>query len=59
MISSSQTTLLSALCSIGVDNSFAYRKVIAQTNGVTDYTGTDAQNTQPFNLLKQGKLIKP
>ncbi|MGN1111682.1 MAG: CHAP domain-containing protein [Acutalibacteraceae bacterium] len=57
--SSSQTTLLSALSSIGVDNSFAYRKVIAQANGITNYTGTAAQNTQLFNLLKQGKLINP
>ncbi|MGN1113270.1 MAG: hypothetical protein ACI4RP_08700, partial [Acutalibacteraceae bacterium] len=57
--SSSQTTIAAALSSIGVDNSFAYRKKIAAANNITNYSGTAAQNTQMLNLLKQGKLIKP
>ncbi|MGN0502559.1 MAG: hypothetical protein ACI4HN_06510, partial [Ruminococcus sp.] len=56
---SSYTTISTALASIGVDNSYAYRKEIAAVNDITDYSGTAEQNTQMLNLLKQGKLIVP
>ncbi len=57
--SSSYNSIVDALNSIGVDSSFAYRKRIAEANGITNYTGTAAQNTKLLNLLKQGKLINP
>ena len=47
-----------ALKSIGVDNSYAYRAKLAQANGISNYTGTAAQNTELLYLLKKGKLIK-
>ena len=56
--SSSQTSLVDALKSIGVDSSYSNRKQIAELNGISDYTGTSAQNNQLLSLLKQGKLIK-
>lgn len=57
--SSSQTSIVAALNSVGAQSSFAYRKTIAAANGITNYSGTAAQNTQMLNLLKQGKLIVP
>ena len=57
--SSSQTSIVNALKSIGADSSYSYRKKIAAANGISGYSGTAAQNTQMLNLLKQGKLIKP
>ncbi|MBP5380094.1 MAG: glucosaminidase domain-containing protein [Ruminococcus sp.] len=56
---SSYTSIVDALNSIGVDSSYAYRKKIAEANGITNYSGTAAQNTKLLNLLKQGKLINP
>ncbi|MGN0491477.1 dockerin type I domain-containing protein [Ruminococcus sp.] len=56
---SSYSTISTALASIGVDNSKAYRTQIAAANGITNYTGTAEQNMQMLNLLKQGKLIVP
>ena len=53
------SSLVDALKSIGVANTFANRKKIANKNGIKLYTGTAKQNTQLLNLLKQGKLIKP
>lgn len=52
-------SILEALKSIGVNNSFAYRSKIAIKNGIDNYTGTAQQNAQMLNLLKQGKLLKP
>jgi len=52
-------SLVDALNSINVDSSFNNRARIAEVNGISNYTGTAAQNTQMLNLLKQGKLIKP
>lgn len=57
--SSSQTSIVDALASIGVDSSKAYRTVIASANGITDYTGTADQNTKMLALLKSGLLINP
>ena len=52
-------SLVDALKSIGVTNTFANRTKIANKNGIKSYTGTAEQNTKLLNLLKQGKLIKP
>ena len=41
------------------NSTFSYRKKIAQANGIKNYIGTAAQNTELLNKLKQGKLIKP
>ena len=50
--------LIAALNSIKIDSSYANREKIAKTNGISNYTGTAAQNTKIFDLLKQGKLVK-
>lgn len=57
--SSSYTSIVSALNSVGADSSYAYRQAIANANSIYGYTGSAAQNTQMLNLLKAGKLIKP
>ena len=55
----SSTSLVDALKAVGVsDTSLANRKKIAAANGISNYTGTSAQNTQLLSLLKSGKLIK-
>ena len=51
-------SIVDYLKSIGQDSSFTNRKKLAQANGISNYTGTAAQNTQLLNLLKQGKLKK-
>ena len=56
---SSYTSLVDALNSIKVDSSMANRKKIAAANGISNYTGTAAQNTALLDKLKAGKLIKP
>ena len=56
---SSYTSLYPALESVGVNCDWELHKKIAAVNGITNFTGTVAQNTQLLNLLKQGKLIKP
>ncbi len=55
---SSHTSIVTALNSIGVDSSKTNRTKIAKLNGITDYSGTAAQNTKMLSLLKSGKLIK-
>lgn len=57
--SSSCSTLIQGLEEIGVDSSKENRALIAKANGITDYAYTAEQNTQLFNLLKEGKLIDP
>lgn len=52
-------SIVTALTAIGASSSYAYRTTIASVNGIKNYTGTAAQNTQMLNLLKQGKLICP
>lgn len=54
-----ETSLVDALRSVGAKSDFSYRKVIAKTNGISDYIGTYKQNTEMLKLLKYGKLIKP
>lgn len=57
--SSSFTSIVDALKSIGVDSSMSNRKVIASANGISGYSGTSDQNTQMLNLLKSGQLKNP
>lgn len=38
------------------DSSFANRKKLAEANGIKNYSGTSAQNTNLLNLLRNGKL---
>lgn len=53
------TSLISGLAGVGErDTSFNHRKKIAAANGISNYTGTAAQNLKLLALLKQGKLIK-
>ncbi|MDE5557720.1 MAG: RICIN domain-containing protein [Ruminococcus sp.] len=56
---SSYDSLIEALDSIGVDSSKAYRKRIAEANGISDYSYSAEQNTYMLNLLKEGRLISP
>lgn len=51
-------TLIDCLNKIGVDSSYNNRKKIAVVNGITNYSGTAAQNIELLNLLKEGNLIK-
>lgn len=51
-------SIVDGLKSIGVDSSYANRKKIAIANGISNYSGTAAQNTQLCSLAKHGKLIK-
>lgn len=52
------TLLIAALDAIKVDSSFANREKIAKANNISGYTETIDQDTQMFDLLKQGTLIK-
>lgn len=51
-----KATLSVALSSLGIDNSYTYRKMIAVKNNIEGYRGTAAQNTQMYNLLVAGLL---
>lgn len=53
-----KTTLYNAMTALGLDGSYAHRKLIAEVNNITGYVGTAAQNTQMYNLLAAGLLIK-
>ena len=57
--SSSKQSIVDALESINVDSSKTFRTKIAKKNGISDYTGTAAQNTKLLKLLKDGKLLVP
>lgn len=52
-------SIVNALVAIGENSSYANRKLIAAANGITDYSGTAAQNLKMLSLLKDGILIKP
>ena len=56
--SSSYSSIVDALKSIGVDSSFSNRQSIASLNGISNYSGTPAQNIELLNKLKNGLLIK-
>lgn len=53
-----KTTLSAAMKALGLDASYAHRKLIAKANNITGYIGTAAQNTQMYNLLAAGILKK-
>lgn len=47
-------SLVDYLNSIGKDNSYSARKKLAQEYGISNYTGTAAQNTKLLNMLRNG-----
>lgn len=49
-------TLSNALKSLGIDNSYSFRKKIAKANSISGYTGTATQNTRMYNMLVAGIL---
>lgn len=53
-----KTTLYNAMTVLGLDGSYAHRKVIAKANNIAGYIGTAAQNTQMYNMLVAGILKK-
>ncbi len=53
------SSLIQGFAEIGVTADYSYREGVALINGIGNYTGTPAQNTQMLNLLKAGKLLKP
>lgn len=55
----SETSVVDALKSLGENSGFAYRKKIAEANGIESYVGTAKQNIRLLSLLKQGLLIRP
>ena len=56
--SGSSVSIIDALSSIGVTATLENRKKIAKANGITNYTGSEHQNTKMLELLKKGKLKK-
>jgi hypothetical protein len=55
----SSSSFVDALKAIGENSSYSYRKTIASKNGISNYSGTAAQNSSLLRLLKSGKLQKP
>ena len=53
-----KTTLSAAMTALGLDASYAHRKLIAKANNIEGYVGTAVQNTQMYNLLAAGILKK-
>lgn len=53
------TSIVTYLNSIGVDSSYANRARLASQNGIRNYSGTSAQNTQLLNLLRSGGSTVP
>lgn len=51
-----KATLSVALASLGITNTYNFRKLIAAKNGIAGYCGTYAQNVQMYNLLVAGML---
>lgn len=51
-------TLIDSLNKIGVDSSYNNRKRIAIANGIQNYSGTAAQNTEMLSMLNDGMLKK-
>lgn len=50
------TSIVDALKASGIDSSMANRKVLAEKNGIKNYTGTYEQNVAMLNKLKAGQL---
>lgn len=55
----SSPSIAAALASLGEDPSFSCRAEIAAANGILNYSGSAAQNTNLLQLLKQGRLVRP
>ena len=55
----SWNSIADALKNINVDSSFENRKKIAKINGISNYEGTQQQNTALLNKIKEGKLKLP
>lgn len=53
-----KATLSAAMTFLGLDASYAHRKLIAKANNIPRYVGTAAQNTRMYNLLVAGILIR-
>lgn len=49
-------SIVDALNQIEVDSSFNYRLKLANSNGISNYTGTAEQNTKMLEMLKNGTL---
>lgn len=54
-----ECSIVDALKSIGENSSFAYRKKIAEANGMQGYVGSPKENIRLLYLLRKGELIKP
>jgi hypothetical protein len=54
-----ETSIADALKSLGENYGFAYRKRIAEANGIDEYIGTANQNIKMLSLLKNGMLLRP
>lgn len=57
----SSSSIVDALLAVGAGDGIITlddRKIIAEANGISGYTGTAEQNIQLLNLLKAGKLKK-
>lgn len=53
------SSIIIGLSAVGEkDTSKAYRKKIAEANGIKSYSGTASENTELLYLLKKGKLIR-
>lgn len=55
----STNSIVDALKSINVNDSFDFRIKIAKKNGIEDYSGTYSQNVHLLKMLKNGSLLKP
>ena len=53
------TSIAAALDALGADPSYANRAKIAAANGISNYSGSAAQNTALLELLRQGRLLRP
>lgn len=53
-----KTTLSIAMKTLGLDNSYDFRKKLAVPNNILGYRGTAEQNTHMYNLLVAGLLKK-
>ncbi len=54
-----EVSIVDALKKIGENSSFAYRKKIAEANGIKGYRGSEKENVKLLSLLRTGMLIKP
>lgn len=54
-----EISIVDALKSIGANSGFAYRKKIADANGMDGYVGTAKENIRMLSLLRRGLLIRP